>query len=48
MTDGYAVFPDRALAWIFAMLAAAIIMRGIDEYAFVRSGRQVLFAPLIG
>jgi hypothetical protein len=45
MTDGYAGFTDLALAPTFAVLAAAMIVRGIDEYAFVRSGREMLFAP---
>jgi hypothetical protein len=38
MTDGYAGFTDLASAPTFAVLAAAMIVRGIDEYAFVRSG----------
>lgn len=30
----------------FAMLAALMIVRRIGEYAFVRPGREMLFAPL--
>ena len=35
-----------ALAPIFAALAALMIVRRIGEYAFVRPGREMLFAPL--
>ncbi len=35
-----------ALAPTFAMLAALMIVRRVGEYAFVRPGREMLFAPL--
>jgi len=39
-------FIGLALAPTFAMLAALMIVRRIGEYAFVRPGREMLFAPL--
>ena len=39
-------FIGLALAPSFAMLAALMIVRRIGEYAFVRPGREMLFAPL--
>src|SRR3546814_13714579 len=39
-------FVGLALAPGFAMLAALMIVRHIGEYAFVRPGREMLFAPL--
>src|SRR5690606_27923282 len=39
-------FLGLALAPSFAMLAALMIVRRIGEYAFVRPGREMLFAPL--
>ncbi|PKM27711.1 MAG: MFS transporter [Gammaproteobacteria bacterium HGW-Gammaproteobacteria-13] len=39
-------FIGLALAPTFAMLAALMIMRRVGEYAFVRPGREMLFAPL--
>ncbi|TBU87161.1 NTP/NDP exchange transporter [Phytopseudomonas dryadis] len=39
-------FVGLALAPGFAMLAALMIVRRIGEYAFVRPGREMLFAPL--
>jgi len=39
-------FVGLALAPSFAMLAALMIVRRIGEYAFVRPGREMLFAPL--
>ncbi|MES2818945.1 MAG: MFS transporter [Pseudomonadota bacterium] len=39
-------FVGLALAPSFAMLVALIIIRRIGEYAFVRPGREMLFAPL--
>lgn len=39
-------FVGLALAPTFAMLAALMIVRRIGEYAFVRPGREMLFAPL--
>lgn len=39
-------FIGLALAPTFAVLAALMIMRRIGEYAFVRPGREMLFAPL--
>ncbi|MFZ3205441.1 MAG: MFS transporter, partial [Pseudomonas sp.] len=39
-------FIGLALAPIFAMLAALMIVRRVGEYAFVRPGREMLFAPL--
>ncbi|OEC33578.1 ATP:ADP antiporter, AAA family [Pseudomonas cuatrocienegasensis] len=39
-------FIALALAPTFAMLAALMIMRRVGEYAFVRPGREMLFAPL--
>lgn len=39
-------FIGLALAPTFAMLAAVMIVRRIGEYAFVRPGREMLFAPL--
>ncbi|MBE7375090.1 NTP/NDP exchange transporter [Pseudomonas lopnurensis] len=39
-------FIGLALAPGFALLAALMIVRRIGEYAFVRPGREMLFAPL--
>ena len=39
-------FIGLALAPTFAMLAAVMVVRRIGEYAFVRPGREMLFAPL--
>src|SRR5690606_2876815 len=39
-------FIGLALAPSFAMLAAVMIVRRVGEYAFVRPGREMLFAPL--
>lgn len=39
-------FVGMALAPTFAVLAALMIVRRIGEYAFVRPGREMLFAPL--
>lgn len=39
-------FIALALAPTFAVLAALMIVRRIGEYAFVRPGREMLFAPL--
>ncbi|PIA74639.1 MFS transporter [Ectopseudomonas toyotomiensis] len=39
-------FIGLALMPTFAMLAALMIVRRIGEYAFVRPGREMLFAPL--
>ncbi|WP_462380312.1 NTP/NDP exchange transporter [Pseudomonas sp. Marseille-QA0892] len=39
-------FVALALAPTFAMLAGLMIIRRIGEYAFVRPGREMLFAPL--
>lgn len=39
-------FLGLALAPTFAMLAVVMIVRRIGEYAFVRPGREMLFAPL--
>lgn len=39
-------FIGLALAPSFALLVAVIIIRRIGEYAFVRPGREMLFAPL--
>lgn len=39
-------FVGLALAPTFAVLAAVMIVRRIGEYAFVRPGREMLFAPL--
>jgi AAA family ATP:ADP antiporter len=39
-------FIGLALLPSFAMLAALMIVRRIGEYAFVRPGREMLFAPL--
>lgn len=39
-------FVGLALAPTFAMLAGLMIVRRIGEYAFVRPGREMLFAPL--
>lgn len=39
-------FLGLALAPSFAVLAALMIVRRIGEYAFVRPGREMLFAPL--
>lgn len=39
-------FVGLALAPSFAMLATLMIVRRIGEYAFVRPGREMLFAPL--
>lgn len=39
-------FLGLALAPTFAMLAGLMIVRRIGEYAFVRPGREMLFAPL--
>jgi AAA family ATP:ADP antiporter len=39
-------FLGLALAPTFAMLAALMILRRVGEYAFVRPGREMLFAPL--
>lgn len=39
-------FLGLALAPTFAVLAAVMIVRRIGEYAFVRPGREMLFAPL--
>lgn len=39
-------FIGLALAPTFAMLAGLMIARRIGEYAFVRPGREMLFAPL--
>jgi AAA family ATP:ADP antiporter len=39
-------FIGLALAPSFAMLAGLMIVRRIGEYAFIRPGREMLFAPL--
>lgn len=39
-------FLGLALAPVFALLAALMVVRRIGEYAFVRPGREMLFAPL--
>jgi len=39
-------FIGLALAPSFALLAALMIVRRIGEYAFIRPGREMLFAPL--
>jgi AAA family ATP:ADP antiporter len=39
-------FVGLALAPTFAMLAGLMIVRRIGEYAFIRPGREMLFAPL--
>jgi AAA family ATP:ADP antiporter len=39
-------FIGLAMAPTFGMLAALMIVRRIGEYAFVRPGREMLFAPL--
>jgi AAA family ATP:ADP antiporter len=39
-------FVGLALLPTFAVLAALMIVRRIGEYAFVRPGREMLFAPL--
>ncbi|TLX54531.1 MFS transporter [Stutzerimonas nosocomialis] len=39
-------FIGLAMAPTFAVLAALMIVRRIGEYAFVRPGREMLFAPL--
>ncbi|VXC61086.1 MFS transporter [Pseudomonas sp. 8Z] len=39
-------FVGLALMPTFAMLAALMIVRRVGEYAFVRPGREMLFAPL--
>ncbi|MHA6495313.1 NTP/NDP exchange transporter [Pseudomonas borbori] len=39
-------FLGLALAPTFAMLAGLMIVRRVGEYAFVRPGREMLFAPL--
>jgi AAA family ATP:ADP antiporter len=39
-------FIGLALAPTFAVLAGLMIVRRIGEYAFVRPGREMLFAPL--
>lgn len=39
-------FLGLALAPLFPVLAALMIVRRIGEYAFVRPGREMLFAPL--
>ncbi|WP_369958713.1 NTP/NDP exchange transporter [Pseudomonas benzenivorans] len=39
-------FLGLALAPTFAMLATLMILRRVGEYAFVRPGREMLFAPL--
>nr|WP_256580570.1 MULTISPECIES: MFS transporter [unclassified Pseudomonas] len=39
-------FVGLALAPSFAMLAGLMIVRRIGEYAFIRPGREMLFAPL--
>ncbi len=39
-------FVGLALAPGFAMLASLMIVRRIGEYAFIRPGREMLFAPL--
>ncbi|UTW09935.1 MFS transporter [Pseudomonas benzenivorans] len=39
-------FVGLALAPTFAVLAALMIVRRVGEYAFVRPGREMLFAPL--
>ncbi|KFE56805.1 NTP/NDP exchange transporter [Pseudomonas syringae] len=39
-------FIGLALAPSFAMLAGLMIIRRIGEYAFIRPGREMLFAPL--
>ncbi|MBS7664000.1 MFS transporter [Pseudomonas lalucatii] len=39
-------FLGLALAPTFAMLAALMVVRRVGEYAFVRPGREMLFAPL--
>ncbi|WP_439862359.1 NTP/NDP exchange transporter [Pseudomonas sp. MBLB4136] len=39
-------FLGLALAPTFAMLASLMIVRRVGEYAFVRPGREMLFAPL--
>ena len=39
-------FLGLALAPVFAVLAALMIVRRIGEYAFIRPGREMLFAPL--
>ena len=39
-------FLGLALAPVFLLLAALMVVRRIGEYAFVRPGREMLFAPL--
>lgn len=39
-------FLGLALAPVFLLLAALMVVRRIGEYAFVRPGREILFAPL--
>ncbi|UVE18402.1 MFS transporter [Pseudomonas sp. LS44] len=39
-------FLALALAPTFAVLAAVMVVRRVGEYAFVRPGREMLFAPL--
>ncbi|MNN07023.1 Major Facilitator Superfamily protein [compost metagenome] len=39
-------FLALALAPTFAVLAVAMVVRRVGEYAFVRPGREMLFAPL--
>ncbi|MNJ69356.1 hypothetical protein D3C77_656970 [compost metagenome] len=39
-------FLGLALAPVFAVLAGLMIVRRIGEYAFIRPGREMLFAPL--
>lgn len=39
-------FLGLALAPTFAVLAALMVVRRVGEYAFVRPGREMLFAPL--
>lgn len=39
-------FLGLALAPTFAVLAALMIVRRVGEYAFIRPGREMLFAPL--
>lgn len=39
-------FLGLALAPVFPLLAALMVVRRVGEYAFVRPGREMLFAPL--
>lgn len=39
-------FLGLAMAPVFVLLAAVMVIRRVGEYAFVRPGREMLFAPL--